>query len=90
MSKEIRAFGKIKKPKLGHQKNLILLKDVDIDSMQISIMVWLKIMMCWKNVIIFRIRSVIVLKKNLTAVSSILKTFESQNSVLRWQGYGFS
>ena len=89
MSKEIRAFGKIKKPKLGHQKNLILLKDVDIDSMQISIMVWLKIM-CWKNVIIFRIRSVIVLKKNLTAVSSILKTFESQNRVLRWQGYGFS
>ena len=90
MSKEIRAFGKIKKPKLGHQKNLILLKDVDIDSRQISIMVWLKIMMCWKNVIIFRIRSVIVLKKNLTAVSSILKTFESQNRVLRWQGYGFS
>ena len=90
MSKEIRAFGKIKKLKLGHQKNLILLKDVDIDSMQISIMVWLKIMMCWKNVIIFRIRSVIVLKKNLTAVSSILKTFESQNRVLRWQGYGFS
>ena len=90
MSKEIRAFGKIKKPKLGHQKNLILLKDVDIDSKQISIMVWLKIMMCWKNVIIFRIRSVIVLKKNLTAVSSILKTFESQNRVLRWQGYGFS
>ena len=39
MSKEIRGFGKIKKPKLGHQKNLILLKDVDIDSMQISIMV---------------------------------------------------
>ena len=39
MSKEIRAFGKIKKPKLGHQKNLILLKDVDVDSIQISIMV---------------------------------------------------
>ena len=39
MSKEIRAFGKIKKSKLRHQKNLILLKEVDIDSMQISIMV---------------------------------------------------
>ena len=59
-------FGNIEteKCKFHHRKNLILLEDVDINNMNFC-----------KNIMIFVIKSVIVLKNNLIAKPSIKNLF---------------
>ena len=44
----------------------------------------LRMMNFWKTITVFRIKSVIVLEKNLIANLSTIKTSENQNKVLPW------
>ena len=60
MDKEIITFGEVEKRKFHHRKNLILLEYVDIENIK---------------VMIFAIKSVIVLKKNFIANPSINENF---------------
>ena len=70
------------------QRTSANVKDYDGETKLMSFL--LKMMICWKHIMILGIKSVPVIEKNLIVNPSTIKFLKKQDYVLRWRGYRFS